>query len=150
MTDRLQQIWAGFERVTERRLTGRGVDNIMRPAREEFRAAPEALPADVTAPAEAAFTVLRTRLASEERKAAKRRKGRRRDEAQTFEAEVTDYLDDRDYASAPKAAQEMIRGLKATEDRTVRRTPSYVAMMSSQAGRELASLKKRRKFLGIF
>ena len=31
MTDRLKQIWSGFEGVTERRLTGRGIDNIVPP-----------------------------------------------------------------------------------------------------------------------
>ncbi len=147
MTDRLKQIWGGFEGVTERRLTGRGVENIMRPERRDYASENTAnLPEGVSAPAQAAFDALKTRLASEEYKAAKKKRGRKaRDGAAT-----QDFAAEPDIATAPESARHMLIGLKATEDRVHRAGASYVRHMSSEASRELNSLKKRKKFLGIF
>jgi len=146
MTDRLKQIWSGFEGVTERHLTGRGVENILRPERRDYSAdTSSAIPEGVDAPAQAAFETLKTRLASQEYKAEKKKRGRKGRKAETKSFNV-----DTDIASAPESARDMLIGLKATEDRTQRSNASYVSVMSSEAGRELDSLKKRKKFLGIF
>lgn len=147
MSDRLKQIWTGFEGVTTRRLTGRGVDNIITPPRRDYAADDGSfIPEGTSAPSQQAFEALKTRLAVQEELGRRRGKKRRRAEADLEQA----YRDDDTSPDAPEAAKEMLRGLKATEDRTVRTSASYAAQISSNAGRELDSLKKRKKFLGIF
>lgn len=145
MTERLKQIWAGFEGKTERRLTGRGVDNIVVPHRRDWRAEDaQFLPEDFEAPAAKAFDALKRRLADVEAGRSKRRgkRSKRGAAPTTFEEDSADIV--------PAALESLIRGLKATETRVERRDIDYVSYMSDNAGRELKSLKKRKKFLGIF
>ncbi|MFQ5563419.1 MAG: hypothetical protein ACE5FO_07605 [Parvularculaceae bacterium] len=142
MTERLKQIWAGFEGKTERRLTGRGVDNIAVPHRRDWRAEDaQFLPENFEAPAAKAFEALKHRLAETEAAQSKKRR-KRADYHVAPEPEATD--------TGFPALENLIRGLKATESRTERRDIDYVRFMSTNAGRELESLKKRKKFLGIF
>ena len=151
MTDRLRQIWGDFEGTTTRRLTGRGVENIDVPHRRDWSAeAQQELAEGVPAPAEAAFAELKFRLSAAEQKAAKkaarkrRRRGERHDYSDAPPAPLSvDALPD----GAPKAAQELIRGLKATEARVERSEGLYTTHMAAASERTSV---KRKKFLGLF
>ena len=153
MTDRLKQLWSGFESVTTRHLTGSGVDNIARPhittRHSDGGQAPDTLPENYSAPAQVAFDALKLRLASQEHRANKHKKNNR---DKTSRGSDTPLLagDLTNFKQAPESAKNMIRGLKATEDRVIRSPSSYVAQMSAAAGSDLNSIKKRKKFLGIF
>jgi len=152
MSDRLKDIWRGFEAKTSRHLTGGGVENIVAHRRErEDLSAGAPLPADFVAPAEAAFTALKSRLAAAETRAGRRNRKARRGGA-VFATEDAADLNGSEIslAGAPEPAVEMIRGLKATEARTERAEISYSRFMAQNAGRKLDGLKKRRKFLGLF
>jgi len=150
MSDRLKQIWSGFASTTTRHLTGRDISDFVAPPRENWKAndAPF-LPEGYNAPAQVAFDALKTRLASQEHKANKRRKKRSK-EAINAEAPPSPLSGDASYSDAPQGAKDMIRGLKATEDRVMRSSQSYVAFMDSDEGRAFIPQKKRKKFLGIF
>ena len=148
MTDRLKQIWGGFESVTTRHLTGRGVDNIITPRRRDYKAEDASfLPEGFHAPAQAAFEALRAELAVKEHKA--NAKGTKGETRSLFEAELN-RADGAAFADAPAEAKDMLRGLKSTEDRVLRSEMNYAADMSAKAGDALKSLNKRKKFLGIF
>lgn len=156
--ERLRQIWAGFEQRTERRLTGRGVDNIVLPHRHDWRAEEASLLTEgAPEPARAAFDALKTRLAAVEAERAAPQKGRRRrGETQAAydagdEAFAAPLTADASFDAAPEAARDLIKGLRATEFRVARGEIDYGRFIASEAGRELESLKKKRKkFLGIF
>ena len=141
MTERLKQIWGGFESATTRRLTGRGVDNIAVPARRDY-AAPDAgfLPEGFTPPAEAAFAALRAELAAKERKLLKRN-GRRQGASYEPPAPLTP---EAETEGAPEAARDLIRGLRATEARISRRASDYAASP------EAAAAGRRKKLFGVF
>jgi len=154
MSDRLRQIWGGFEETTTRRLTGSGIDGVEVPPRRDFAADLEADLSDgIAAPAEAAFTELKHRLSAAEQRAAKKqaRKRRKRSGGRGDMADYTaappaplsaDALPD----GAPKAAQELIKGLKATEARIERSGSLYTVHMAAAQGRST----KRKKFFGLF
>ncbi|MGE0408569.1 MAG: hypothetical protein AB7P23_04805 [Amphiplicatus sp.] len=110
MVERLKQIWSGFEGVTARRLTGRGVDNIVAPQRAHDASAPA--PADF-APAAAAFEALKARLAAS---AKKPKRGVSR--LDTTPPETS-------FAPETDAARDLVRGLKATEARLARSDRLY-------------------------
>lgn len=151
MTDRLRQIWGGFEETTTRRLTGRGIENVEVPHRRDWSAeAKQDLAEGVPGPAEAAFAELKFRLSAAEQKAAKKaaRKRRRRGERHDFsDAPPAPLSADAMPEGAPKAAQELIRGLKATEARVDRSEGLYTTHMAAASDRPGA---KRKKFLGLF
>lgn len=109
MAERLKQIWGGFEKETTRNLTGRGVDNIQVPPRRDWRAEEEAQPAGVETPAAAAFEALKARLSAQSKK------GKR----------AEDEASEASYAPESDAARDLIRGLKATEARTMRSERLY-------------------------
>jgi hypothetical protein len=138
MTERLKQIWAGFTETTTRRLTGKGVDNIVVPHRTDYAAADsEILPEGFEDPATRALAALK-----EEREA--RRKmfaGKRNRRARAGEAE----------APAPMAAEmfdggELIKGLKATAMRTERSELDYAAYLASAAGKAVLKKTKKKRF----
>lgn len=141
MVERLKQIWGGFEQTTTRKLFGRGVDNIVMPQRAAERApqvAPAPEKAGVTAPAEAAFAALRGQLeASHKRFGRKPKKGLIDDEP------TSGFGADSDYADAPEAARDLIKGLAATEARISRDFKLYDAAMMN-AG------PKKKKLFGLF
>jgi hypothetical protein len=135
MAERLKQIWSGFTETTTRRLTGKGVDNIVVPHRMDYAAADsEFLPEGFEDPATRALSALK-----EEREA--RRKmfaGKRKRRAHGGQAE----------SPAPMATEifdggELIKGLKATAMRTERSDLDYGAYLASDAGK--AALKKTKK-----
>lgn len=131
MHERLKQIWGGFERETTRRLTGRGVDNIVLPQAREWRGAGEPLPEGVAGPAEAAFEALKARLDAQSKS-----RGRRM-EAAPSEPPV--------FAAVESgAARDLIRGLAATEARTRRSDRLYSEAAMANGGR------RRKKLFGIF
>lgn len=154
MTERLKQIWSGFEAETTRRLTGRGVDNIAVPHRQDWQADDLAhLPDGFDAPAEAAFAALKASLAEKETKSAKRRP--RRGETAELAAPTAQTALSGDL----KPVRDLIRGLRATEDRVARSDydyADYLAAMPARKkglfGRTKAAAPKtpRKKFLGLF
>ncbi len=155
MSDRLKQIWGGFERVTERSLTGRGVDNIAVPDRREFQGTDENfLPKDFSAPAEAAFAALRQSLTAEGKKARAREERRARTLGRNYSAPPAPLSADATEAGAteagaPDAVRDLIRGLHSTEARTRRRDFDYTAFAASNP-KAAPRLVARKKFLGIF
>ncbi len=150
MTDRLKQIWSGFEGVTERHLTGRGIDNIVPPQLSRIDEPSRAMYADsvqsqeAPAPAATAFEALRTRLAAQE--AAARTKKR----SSLVEERIAYEMSQIEADEASSSMNSMLQGIKSTEERTMRISQSYATHVSEAAGRELDSRKKRKKFLGIF
>jgi hypothetical protein len=148
MTERLKQIWAGFEKTTTRRLSGRGVDTIAVPARTDWRAEERAsLAPDAAMPAEIAFAALKRRLSAHEQRAA--RKAERR--ARADGASLSSAPDPIEAASAaPDGVRDLMIGLKATDARTVRRDIDYTAYLASnpKGAPKLAAPKK--KIFGIF
>lgn len=153
--DRLQQIWAGFEQVTTRNLTGRGVDNIPRPVVEEterhrslledaHRATSVPMPDGVTEPAEAAFAALQRQMMPLDGKG--KAKGRKSRAKQSLgEQPVVPET------SVPKLDQDeqLFKDLKTTEMLTTRRDGDYDTWLAARE-EERRSQKKRKKFLGIF
>jgi hypothetical protein len=158
MSDRLRQIWSGFESVTTRKLTGRGVAGIVVPTRQDLLVEDEMfLREDYRAPAEAAFAALRQQLASAEKRA--KRNG------ETFDPKEAPPLSESAFNGDTEAARDLIRGLKATEARVRRSDVDYADTLgangrrkrlfgkSSQKAKAPKAPKlaiKRKKFLGIF
>lgn len=148
MSGRLKQIWKGFEGVTTRQLTGRGVDNLDLPSRRELDArAKEAAPADLPEPAQAAFAALRTRLGAAEQRAARREEKRaaRAGVRAAFEAPPAPLSAQMPAEAAPDAVQDLVRGLRATSFRTERTLTDYPAGPVGAGGRG-----HRKKVFGIF
>lgn len=141
--ERLTQIWGGFERVTQRRLTGRGVENIEVPSRRDFQAHDEEfLPKNFSAPADVAFAALKRRLSAAEQRQA-------RAQGRSFAAPPAPLSAEAAEAGAPESVRDLIRGLKSTEMRTHRRDVDYVAFASANP-KSAPKLKSRRKLFGIF
>lgn len=140
MVERLKQIWSGFETTTTRKLTGRGVEGIVLPQRAAERApqvAPAPEKAGVEAPAEAAFAALRGQL-----EASRKRFGKKAKMGLIDDEPVSSGLD-ADFADAPEAARDLIKGLAATEARISRDFKLYDVSMMSAA-------PKKKKLFGIF
>lgn len=120
MTERLKQIWGGFERTTTRALTGRGVDHlVLHPRRDDAPRFDPSTSGD-PAPAEVAFSALKTRLLDHGRRSARQNGGKDRaiDPVAAFEAE---------FAATSETTRDLIRALKATEDRVERPRRDYHA-----------------------
>ncbi len=150
MAERLKQIWGGFERVTARTLSGRGVENIDVPHRRELRAHDEEfLPKDFSAPADAAFAALKHRLSAGEQRALKKEERRARAEGRGFSAPPAPLSADAAETSAPEGVRDLIRGLKSTEMRTHRRDADYTAFAAANP-KATPKLKARKKIFGIF
>ncbi len=123
--DRMTQIWGKFEGKTDRRLTGKGIDNIPRPDFSDANRrrdivsysteiANRPMPEGVEDPAQAAFRTLKTRLASYDAK------GRKRNQAPL------------DAPAAAKLDQQLFRDLAATEQRIARRDGDYDTWYADQ------------------
>jgi hypothetical protein len=110
MVERLKQIWGGFAGATERRLTGRGVDNIAVPHRE-FARDEASLPERLPAPATAAFDALKSRLAVA-------KKSGKNEAPAGIDTEAAFGTD-----AAP--ARDLVRGLRSTEARLLRSDRLY-------------------------
>ncbi len=144
MSDRLKQIWSGFEQTTSRHLTGRGVDNIAVPPRADYSPRDaNLLPEDYNAPASAAFSALRENLSKKEKLFA----GRKQSADAALPTEAEDFV----AATAFSAAgDDLIRGLRATAMRVERPELDYAAFLESEEGKRHFKKHKRKKFLGIF
>lgn len=140
MAERLKQIWAGFEDMTSRHLTGRGVENIVVPHRVDYAQQDEAfLPADFHGPAETAFEALRETLAAQEK-----RFGRQR-------ASETPSPPEETLLSAPAMnGDDLVKGLRATALRTERAEYDYSAFLNSDEGRRAVKKYKKKKRFGLF
>lgn len=165
MSDRLKQIWSGFENETTRNLTGSGIDNIHVPHRREWRARDDNfLPEGFEAPAERAFAALNWKLNAEhEKHTRKKRKGKSVD-AFMYTGDGQEHLPEtRRYApgypgarlgggegGADDQQQSMAAALKATDFRVLRREINYMAGEASSTERALKNRPRKKKFLGIF
>lgn len=151
MTDqRLKQIWGGFERVTQRNLTGRGIENIDVPNRRDFRATDaEFLPKSFSAPADAAFAALKQRLSAAGQRAQKKEERRARAAGRGFSAPPAPLSAEAQEEGAPESVRDLIRGLKSTEMRTERRDSDYASFAAANPG-ATPKLKARRKLFGLF
>jgi hypothetical protein len=148
MSDRLKQIWSGFEGATTRHLTGRGIENIEVPHREFNSREEDFLPENFTPPADAAFAALKHRLSAAEQRAIKRAsRKRRRGETQEFSAPPAPLSPGSPQDGAPEAVRDLIRGLRATEMRIHRSDVDYGAWLADNPG---AAPRARKKFFGLF
>ncbi len=142
MGNRLRNIWAGFEETTSRHLTGGGIDNIAVPHRVDYAAEDVALlPENFDAPAAAAFTALREKLAGQQKKFG--RNARRNDRNA---AEMTPP----DMANQTFNGDDLIKGMQATAMRTERPERDYQSFMASDEGRAALKRHKKKKRFGIF
>ena len=140
MTERLKQIWAGFEETTSRHLTGRGVDNIAPPRRVDYRSEDEELlPQDFHGPAETAFAALRETLAAQEKKFSRNRAPEPSPQPDDFLSAPASFSDD-----------DLIKGLRATALRTERAEYDYGAYLDTDTGRRSLKRYKKKKRFGLF
>lgn len=147
MNERLKQIWSGFEKSTARRLTGRGVDQIIVPGRTDWRAEERAsLAPEAILPAEAAFSALKHRLSASEQRAARKEERRAKAEGRSL-AGAPDPIDAAN--TSAEAVRDLMMGLKATQARVERRDIDYTAWLATKpkGAPKLAAPKK--KIFGI-
>ncbi|HNR76117.1 MAG TPA: hypothetical protein PKM48_03245 [Parvularculaceae bacterium] len=150
MTERLKQIWGGFERVTTRNLTGRGVDNIEIPERFDYLAVEEdLLPKNFSAPADAAFAALKHRLSAAEQRQMKREERRAKAAGKSFAAPPAPLSAESAEASVPDSVKDLIRGLRSTAMRTERREVDYASFAEANPKRT-PKLTAKKKFFGLF
>lgn len=143
MGERLKQIWAGFSAQTERKLTGKGVDNIIVPHRADYDALDrQFLPEDYESPAERAFTALRADLKAKEKKfaRAKHKKQAAADAPRPNEAPSDEKAWGKDDLNV---------GLMSTAMRIERTEIDYGQYLASDEGRK-ALKRTRKKRFGIF
>ncbi len=147
MSERLKQIWSGFEKTTTRRLTGRGVDAIIVPSRADWRAEERAsLAPEAVLPAEAAFSALKHRLTAAEQRVARKEERRARAEGRTLAA-APDPIEAAN--AAPEGVRDLIMGLKATEARIERRDIDYVKWAAGNPKAPKLT-PPRKKIFGVF
>ncbi|MBT8473239.1 MAG: hypothetical protein HKN14_06940 [Marinicaulis sp.] len=143
MAERLKQIWAGFEETTSRRLAGKGVDNIVVPARVDYAAWDDAfLPEEFEAPSDRAFDALRSQFSAKGRRK-NRRKKNAPDEA----------LQEKGLGAPSEKTfsdDELIAGLRATAMRTERRYSDYEMFLETDEGKQALKKNKRKKRFGLF
>lgn len=143
MTERLKEIWSGFSAQTERKLTGRGVDNIIVPHRADYDALDRALlPEDYESPAERAFTALRADLKTKEKKFT----GKKRDKAGlSSQPGPGEPAPD----EKPWGKDDLNVGLLSTAMRVERTELDYARFMTSDEGKKTLKRTKKKRF-GIF
>ncbi len=147
MSERLKQIWSGFEKTTTRRLTGRGVDNILVPSRADWRAEERAsLAPEAILPAEAAFSALKHRLSAAEQRVARKEERRAKVEGRALSA-APDPMEAAN--AAPEGVRDLILGLKATEARIERRDIDYVKWAAANPKAAPKLNAPRKKIFGI-
>ncbi|MEL6111878.1 MAG: hypothetical protein AAFR20_03650 [Pseudomonadota bacterium] len=165
MSNRLKQIWSGFEHQTTRTLTGHGVDDIHVPSRREWRANDTRFLADdFEAPADRAFSALEYKL--EMQTAQLRKKGKRNTGTDQFGyGQRSRYAAESDAAPHGKDAQlgagdprqALLASLQATDFRVLRReityNPGFSGTGRGKGKKRLRTPQKpgqRKKFLGLF
>ncbi len=142
MVERLKEIWSGFSAQTERKLTGKGVDNIIVPHRADYDVLDrQFLPDDYESPAERAFAALRADLKSKEKKF-----GGKRSKADLSQSRRAD-----DAALDEKAwgKDDLNVGLLSTAMRVERTDLDYERFLESDEGRKTLKRTKKKRF-GIF
>ncbi len=140
MAERLKEIWSGFASQTERKLTGRGVDNIIVPHRADYDAIDrELLPEDYEGPAERAFAALRSDLKKKEKKF-----GAKRDAQSGARPLADDLAEEKAWGK-----DDLNVGLWSTAMRVERTDIDYQRFMASDAGKK-ALKRTRKKRFGIF
>lgn len=148
MNERLKQIWSGFEKTTTRRLTGRGVDQIIVPGRTDWRAEERAsLAPEAILPAEAAFAALKTRLSAAGERAARKEERRAKAEGRSL-AGAPDPIEAANAAAEP--VRDLMMGLKATEARIERREIDYTAYLATKPKGAPKLEAPRKKIFGVF
>ncbi len=160
MSDRLKQIWSGFETETTRNLTGSGIDNIHVPHRREWRARDDNfLPENFEAPAERAFAALNWKLEADLKKQQKHRKKSKNVDTFMY-ANEDDYTETipagRRYApghplqsNRQTPQQSLMASLQETDFRVLRREINYTAYGAADTEKVL-NARRRKKFLGVF
>ncbi|MEO1252825.1 MAG: hypothetical protein AAFW81_10825 [Pseudomonadota bacterium] len=144
MNNRLKDIWSGFSQMTERRLTGKGVDNIIVPHRADYDAVDrQFLPDGYESPAEKAFAALRADLKAKETKFRKPIK-----KAVSAEARGPAPGDDAD--EKKWGSDDLNVGLWSTAMRTERSELDYGRFLSSDAGKAALKRSKKKKRFGLF
>ena len=141
MTDRLKDIWNGFEESTTRRLTGDGVDNIPLPEQHfNWRGASDKpLPQDYAEPVRAAFDAFEEQL-EQSAKRSRRRK-----------PTTTSFASDEPVAPQFYGHEDLAQSLASTAQRTTRRETDYATFSATDEGQKLYKAQKRKKkFLGLF
>ncbi len=144
MTDRLKEIWSGFSGATERKLTGKGVDNIPVPHRADEEAMDARfLPEGYESPAERAFSALRADLKAKEKKFARKSK-KSADLASGSQPAGEAGADEQKWGT-----DDLNLGLWGTAMRVERSEIDYARFMASDAGKKALKRTKKKRF-GIF
>ncbi|WDI32834.1 hypothetical protein PUV54_06440 [Hyphococcus flavus] len=147
MSERLKQIWAGFSSETTRKLTGRGVDNILVPHRTDYAETDEGfLPENYNAPAESAFSALRENLKTKEKMFGGKKK-KAGDTRSSLPSEAEDFTAATAFSSS---SDDLIRGLRATAMRVERPDIDYGAFVASPEGKAQFKKHKKKKRFGLF
>ncbi len=147
MNERLKQIWAGFEKSTTRRLTGRGVDQIIVPGRTDWRAEERAsLAPEAVLPAEAAFAALKHRLSAAEQRAARREERRAKADGRSLSS-APDPIEAANKGAEP--VRDLMMGLKATQARVERSEIDYTAWLATNPKGAPKLTAPKKKFFGI-
>ncbi|MEM8770029.1 MAG: hypothetical protein AAGD92_00130 [Pseudomonadota bacterium] len=144
MADRLKDIWSGFSATTDRRLTGKGVENIIVPHRSDYDAVDrQFLPENFESPAERAFAALRADLSAKEKKI-----NRKRTKEVSAEAAAEPVAEDEDIRNWGR--DDLNMGLWSTAMRVERSDLDYRQFMSSDAGKAALKRTKKKKRFGLF
>ncbi len=142
MTERLKEIWSAFAAQTERRLTGKGIDNIIVPHRADYDALDrQLLPEGYESPAERAFAALRADLKGKEKKFG----GRKKRDSEPLAAARDEYAPD----EKAWGKDDLNVGLLSTAMRVERSELDYQQFLTSAEGRK-ALKRTRKKRFGIF
>ncbi|MEM9495781.1 MAG: hypothetical protein AAGA09_07235 [Pseudomonadota bacterium] len=143
MSERLKEIWSGFQETTSRRLTG-GVDKINVPSRIDWQAEDKAfLPEGFDSPAVSAFAQLNDDLKQKAKLFA------RKDKKKAKEEDAVDVTEAAPLEASFAGEHELLKGLRATAIRTERTEIDYGAFLDDGGANALESLKKKKRF-GIF
>lgn len=139
MAERLKEIWSGFASQTERKLTGRGVDNIIVPHRADYDAIDrQFLPEGYESPAERAFAALRADLKAKEKKFGAKR------EAAAASQHASEAPDEKAWGK-----DDLNVGLWSTAMRVERTDINYQRFMASDEGKKTLKRTRKKRF-GIF
>ncbi len=143
MAERLKEIWSGFSVQTERRLTGKGVDNIVVPHRTDYDALDrQFLPEGYEGPAERAFAALRADLKAKEKKFGGKKRTAK--PAPQTGSPGDELLDEKAWGK-----DDLNVGLLSTAMRVERTDLDYQRFMASDEGKKTLKRTKKKRF-GIF
>lgn len=139
MSERLKEIWQGFEATTRRHLTGGGVDNITVPSRLDYANEPIEAEDDALAPSYAAFAAL------QELRGAKSKSKKKRKKKTGAGAGEDGLHEPLPMAEREFDGDELIQGLRATAMRVERPESDYGAFISTREGKAIYNKHKKKK-----